>query len=177
MVPSGRQRSIRRHTPWRRCTGQVFPESSIRSYDRVMDGDVDLTRDVLTSAYVELSMGYSAESGEIAVAAGRLLTLERVRQLVGDVGDPHPWVLVLRRLLQAPMSRDAAHAFMYVYDVAQRHLDEQGLDLLRPEDLLAAGPVERAAVSSGLLVARRFTTTPGFPRRTPGTPTVGTAGR
>jgi hypothetical protein len=101
-------------------------------------------RDLLMSVYIELSMpSGSDEEAQMALSAARVATPAMLRGLAEDVSDPWPWALFLRRILTLPDSEEARDAFQKLYDVAQTMLDEQGLELVHPEDLLAEGPLER----------------------------------
>jgi hypothetical protein len=127
----------------------LFPDLIVHRYDLRMDLAADareLTyrRSVLAGAYVELSIpNGSPDDVELAIRAARLLTPTILRELAADVSDPHPWVLFLRRLLEQPETPEAIAAFERLYNIAQQMLDEQGFELVRPEDLLAPRPLER----------------------------------
>jgi hypothetical protein len=136
----------------------------VREYDRGMHSDRDLFEDhsTFTEAYLELTMNNDAE---LAVVAARLMTLEILRAVARDVGDPFPWALFLRRLLALPETPDVVAAFTHLYEVAQQMLNEQELQLLRPEDLLAVGPIERALRDHAAFDSPPpFASSPSFPK-------------
>lgn len=127
----------------------TLPGSDRRRYDLLVDLAHDASerrhrQALLRSAYIELSISSgSVDDAELAIRSARLLTPAMLRCLAQDVWDPHPWVLFLRRLLEQPETPEAISAFEHVYNLAQQMLDEQGFELVHPEDLLAPPPLER----------------------------------
>lgn len=129
------------------CADLPFTELDPRPYDRGVDttllefGHASRQAGPLLGAYCELTFapGFTELEGQIAIAAARASNPKRLRALARATGDAWPWAVFLRRLLVIPETAETRDAFERLYYVAEQLLEEQGLGLVRPEDLLAQG--------------------------------------
>jgi len=159
-----------------RCQGQpglVFPDLLVRDYHTGMDLEPEsrrgmmYARGVLTSVYIELSMPELCdEVAELTLTAARVLTPAILRGLEEDVANPWPWALFLRRLLALPETEEVSDAFQRVYEMAEQILDEKGLELIRPEDVIYRGILGYDAAEHLAVLVRQFHTTRAVARRT-----------
>ncbi len=106
----------------------------------------------LVGAYLDISCAPSAHGmSDVAVAVASACTLPRLRALAAAVRDPLPWrVFFLPLVLLPPGARSAESdaAMRRLGALAAELLRENGLGILRPEDvILGAGPLERAVSS------------------------------
>lgn len=107
----------------------------------------DASREItaLVSAYVELAPPPWSpdEQMELALATARACDLPRLRALGRAVADAAPWVVILQHLAAIPpehRSPDVLRTVAAFYSLCVEMLREQGLELLRPEDLLHREP-------------------------------------
>lgn len=111
------------------------------------DAERDASREIafLVSAYVELAPGPWSpdEQMELALATARACDLPRLRALGRAVGDPTPWAVILQHFAVIPPERrshDVLRTVAVFYAKCSEMLREQGLELVRPEDLLRREP-------------------------------------
>jgi hypothetical protein len=106
----------------------------------------------LAGTYFEfVAAGTKLADVEVAVAAARACDLPRLRALCVAVSDPLAWVPLFRCLASVPDgSRTPAidAGLRRLYGLASELLREQGLGVLRPEDVvLTDSPLEQALSS------------------------------
>ncbi len=135
------------------------------------DAERDASREIapLVSGYFELAPGPwgADEQMELALAMARACDLPRLRALGRAVGDPAPWAVILQHLAVIPpehRSEEVVSVVARFYALSRELLHEQGLEVVRPEDLLRREPpyvtMARELLSED---EHDFNTTPCFP--------------